>query len=310
MRRWGMCCALSVGAFAAEPALASNCATVTFSPASVSLPSYNPIGGAAVQATFTATIRRADRATQEARMIFTDSDDVAAPVKLGVVSGTSGPTYQVLGPGGVNVAFPKNTNVTAQTTPFVDISPGPSGDTVSASYTVNIPVNSGNTDLRNGTYSEFLSYSIQCFTSNGKTSKGVDGPLSGPSLSLVVPSLVSLTTASPATIDFQNFTSLTQQLNVGLKSTGPVNVAIDSTNKLKMVRSGASSPYPDNSRIDYLLSLRGNNVASLPGTLTNQPRAGVGGTTWPLVLSLPATPSGKIAGSYSDTITLTLTPGT
>jgi spore coat protein U-like protein len=128
-------------------------------------------------------------------------------------------------------------------------------------------------------------------------------------VALTIPNLVSLTTASAATLDFQNFTSLTQQLNIGLKSTGPVNVAINSDNNLKMVRLGASAPYPDNSQIKYFLSLRTAKIPNTPTTLTGQPRAGVGGTTWPLVLSLPNQPSGKVAGSYSDTITLTLTPG-
>ena len=76
-----------------------------------------------------------------------------------------------------------------------------------------------------------------------------------------------------------------------------------------MVLAGAVSPYPTHSVIPYTMTLNGDAIAN--GTsLTNRPRAGVAGSNWPLVLTLPeGLPSGKLAGSYADTITLTLTPG-
>lgn len=305
------------GAFLAltvtDPVLAAQCATVSFSPGNVSVPNWNPITPAAQQASFTMTLTRVSTATNAIRIIFTDSNDSSQPVKLGTNGTVSGPQYQVLDPSGNNVVYPLNTSITAvKPTPLVEYQSKSSNNTVSVGFRVYVPANTPGTDFPNGTYGETINYVIQC-TNSGNNTNPVDGPTSGPALSLIIPNLVSLTTASAATLDFQNFTSLTQQLYVGLKSTGPVNVAIDSTNKLKMVRTGATAPYPDNSTISYLMSLNtGNgatNIPVLPTTLTNQMRAGVAGTSWPLVLSLSSTPSGKVAGSYSDTITLTLTPG-
>jgi spore coat protein U-like protein len=118
-----------------------------------------------------------------------------------------------------------------------------------------------------------------------------------------------MTTASPQTLDFENFTALSQQLNVGLRSTGPIDVQLTTQNQRKMILAGAPSPAPLNSYIAYRITLNGRSVATDPYVLTGAPRVGVAGKSWPLVLSLPAPPSGKVAGSYSDTITLTVTPG-
>jgi hypothetical protein len=293
----------------ASPAFAANCATVSFSPASVSLPAWNPITPAPVQANFTATVTRADSKTDSVRLIFLDSNDPSQPVKLGATSGGgNGPNYQLLDSSGVNILYPLNTAVTSTSAPLLNYPKKGSGDALSASLRLLVPANSGAADFANGTYGATVNYAVQCFA-NGNKGNGSDGPLAGPAVSLVIPNLVSLTSASAATLDFQSFTSLTQQLNVGLKSTGPVNVDVQSDNKLKMVRVGAPTPIADNSQIKYFLSLRGENISHTPLTLTNQPRAGVAGTSWPLVLSLPSQPSGKVAGSYTDVIVLTLTPG-
>lgn len=293
----------------ASPALAANCATVSFSPASVSLPAWNPITPGPVQANFTATVTRANATTTSVRLIFLDSNDTAQPVKLGAASGgASGPFYQLLDSAGVNILYPHNTAVTGTSAPLLNYPNKGGGNALSTSLRLVVPANSGAADFANGTYGATVNYAVQCFASGNKAN-GSDGPLAGPAASLVIPNLVSLTTASAATLDFQSFTSLTQQLNVGLKSTGPVNVDVQSDNKLKMVRAGAPTPIADNSSIKYFLSLRGIDINRTPLTLTNQPRAGVAGTSWPLVLSLPSQPSGKVAGSYSDVIVLTLTPG-
>jgi hypothetical protein len=308
MRIWGMFGGALIALAAADPALAAQCATVSFSPGTVNVPGWNPISPGAQQATFTMTVTRLSTATTGVRLMFLDSNDQSQPEYLGYNGTQRGPQYQVLDASGMNVLYPVGSSVTSlRGQPAFTWLNKNSNNTVSASFRVYVPANTPGTDFTNGTYGETLNYAIQCLN-NGNVSNVVDGPVSGPALSLTIPNLVSLTTASAATMDFQNFTSLTQQLNVGLKSTGPVSVAISSTNNLKMVRVGASSPYPDNSTIPYLMSLLSQTITTLPATLTNQPRAGVGGTTWPLILSLPATPSGKVAGSYSDTITLVLTP--
>jgi hypothetical protein len=122
--------------------------------------------------------------------------------------------------------------------------------------------------------------------------------------------VVSITTAGPQTINFGNFTTTSQQLQVGVKSTSSIDVNVQTANTNQMVLAGAVSPYPANSSIPYTMTLNGTTVSN--GTsLTNQTRAGVAGMSWPLLLNLTGgLPSGKIAGTYSDTITLTLTPGT
>ncbi len=313
MTSWGLLAGAFLALNAADVVLAAQCATVSFSPGNVSVPGWNPITPGSQQASFTMTLTRVSTTTNAIRIIFTDSNDASQPVKLGTNGTASGPQYQVLDPSGNNVVYPVNTSITSvKPTPLVQYQSKSSNNTVSVAFRVYVPANTPGTDFSNGTYGETINYVIQC-TNSGNNTNPIDGPTFGPALSLTIPNLVSLTTASAATLDFQNFTSLKQQLNVGLKSTGPVNVAIDSTNKLKMVRAGAASPYADNSTIAYQMSLQigtgVNNITVLPTTLTNQARAGVAGTMWQLVLSLTATPSGKIAGSYSDTITLTLTPG-
>jgi hypothetical protein len=305
---WGLFGGATLALVVAQPAFAAQCATVSFSPASINIANWDPITPASKQASVTATITRANSSTTSVRLIFLDSNDRSQPTKLGTNAGASGPNYQVLTSSGVNILFPLNTAVNGSNAPLLSYASKSTSNAVSATYTVNVPANAAGTDFANGSYGETLSYAVQCFA-NGNKNNGSDGPTSGPVVALTIPNLVSLTTASAATLDFQNFTSLTQQLNIGLKSTGPVNVAINSDNNLKMVRLGASAPYPDNSQIKYFLSLRTAKIPNTPTTLTGQPRAGVGGTTWPLVLSLPNQPSGKVAGSYSDTITLTLTPG-
>jgi spore coat protein U-like protein len=298
----------AVLAFAAQPSLAAECATVTFSPGTVTLPDYDPIAGGAVQSSFTATINRVKPATRSVRLIFNDSS-YATPVKFHSTLKGGGPLYEILDSGGINVAFAKGVSVKTTTNPQIAIPEGPSGDSVQAPYLVNVPANSDGRDLNNGLYGTSLSYSVACY--DGASSyNGSDSAVTGPALSLTIPNLVSLTTASPQTLDFENFTTLTQQLNVGLKSTGPINIDLRTENGRKMVRTGSTTPAPPNSYIPYAIKLNGRNVSSDPYILNNAPRAGVAGSQWPLQLSLPSQPSGKVAGNYSDTITLTLTPGT
>ena len=293
---------------AAEPGIAAQCASVGFSPSNVSLPNYDPIAGSAVQGNFTATITRTDPSTTAVRMIFMDSDDSASmPLRLGVVGTTPGPRYDILDGSGAKVAFPLNTDVTTKRSVKVSLPAGSSGDLVSANYRVDVLANTVGKDFQNGTYGEPLTYSIQCF--QGTTSQSTDTQVTAPTLSMVIPNLVTLTTGGPQTLDFQNFTSLAQQLNVGVKSTGPINIDLRTANQRKMILAGAPAPAPLNSYIAYSINLNGRSVTQDPYIVLNAPRTGVAGKAWPLKLSLPSQPSGKIAGAYNDTITLTVTPG-
>ncbi|MGE5564293.1 MAG: hypothetical protein ACM3ZV_13450 [Bacillota bacterium] len=305
MRRYALAAAALASLVAAQPAFAGQCATVTFSPGNVTLPDYDPIAGGSVQASFTATVVRNSPLTTSVRLIFLDSTNTL-PVRLGVVGTGKGPLYQILDGGGVAVVFPLGTGISTRI-PKISLPIGPSGDAVSVNYLVNILANTANRDFTDGSYGENLAYSVECF--QGLLLQGIDMEVSGPSLSVTIPNRVSMTTASPQTLDFQSFTTLRQQLNVGLKSTGPINVQLTTQNQRRMVLAGAPSPTPSNSYIAYSIALNGHAITTDPYILTNAPRAGVAGRSWPLVLSLARPPSGKIAGSYSDTITLTVTPG-
>ena len=99
-----------------------------------------------------------------------------------------------------------------------------------------------------------------------------------------------------------------------MKSTSSLNVAVSSTSYTQssvtqLVRSGAVTPYPANSVIPYSMTFNGASITP-SAALANHQRAGVLGSDYVLLLTLPGVPSGKLAGSYSDTITLTITPGT
>jgi hypothetical protein len=307
MRKWTIVAgALASAILVGGRAEAANCANVTFT--SPSIPTWNPINPAAVQASFTATIARTSSSSRSARLILIDTNNASAPVRVG----SAGPQYQITNTGtGATISFPQNTSVTAQTVATTDLPNGSGGNSVNVNLQVTIPANIAAEDFVGGaTFSETLNYGIQCFN-NSNNPNGTDSPVaSNLTLSMTIPKLVSITTGSPATINFGSFTTATQSLNVGLKSTSSVNVSVATTNVNQMVLAGAVAPYPSNSVIPYTMTLNGDTVAN--GTsLTNRPRATVAGTNWPLVLTLTGgVPSGKLAGSYSDTITLTLTPGT
>ena len=305
MRRCAFTAAAFAGLAAAQPAFAEQCATVSFSPGNVTLPNYDPIAGGSVQSSLTATIMRSSPSTTSVRFMFMDSD-TTLPLRLGVKGTVRGPQYQILDSGGVVVANPQGTAISSRI-PKISLPTGPSGDAVSASYLVNLLPNTALRDFTNGTYGESLSYTVQCF--QALSIQGSDTAVSGPNLSVTIPDLVSMTTASPQTMDFESFTTLRQQLNVGLKSTGPIDVQLTTEHQRKMVLDGAPSPAPTNSYISYAITLNGRAVSTDPYILTDAPRASVAGRNWPLVLSLPRAPSGKLAGSYRDTIILTVTPG-
>lgn len=297
MRKFAAAGAMSVALLAASPAMAANCApiSITSSPATIS---YNPItASAAATTTFTIAIgAKVAPNTTDYRLIFTDS---ASNATLRIA--TSGPAYSILNPGGQTVSFPLNSTAAGQT--GVALIPA---STTSVTYTVSLPINT-TTDFVGGTnYAENLSYSLQCYKSNGGTN-GVDtGSLT--SLNSTITNVLSVVTASPQTLDFGNFTSATQTLQVGLKSTNSINVAVSTLNSSTMVLAGATPPYNTSNSIPYSMTFNGSTLSS-SGT-NNVARATVAGSTYPFVMSLTGgVPSGKLAGVYADVITLTFTPG-
>jgi hypothetical protein len=291
--------AAMVAMVGATPAFAANCAALSFSPTTISFNgTWDPINPAQKTATFTATFNPVPSSTKTIRLIFLDNDS-GSPIRLG----SAGPQYHVT-LSSADYAFKSGTLVS--TMPFVAVN----GST-SLTFTVSVPANSGEDFVGGATFTESLKYTIECFN-NGGSSVGLDTLQPGIPISLTIPRVISLTSASAATVNFQNFTSTTDTTNIQLRSTSSVNVAIDTlygtTAVNQMVLSGTSSPYPTNSAIPYSMTLNGTAVFKA-SSLVNQTRGGQIGTTYPLILTLPALPTGKIAGNYSDTITLTLTPG-
>jgi len=297
---FALLCALSSVMLGSSRAEAANCAsTVSFSPTTVSFgQTWDPmITPSAKTLSLSATFSNFAAGTKDVKLILLDNDS-GSPLRLGA----AGPKYTVTA-GATTYAFASGTSVTGQ--PATNAS----GSSVTFNLTVTIPANTSPVEdfVGGQAFSESLKFTLQCLKNNGDEA-GINSLQSGPTIDITIPRLVSLTTASPQAINFGSFTTTTQTLQVGLKSTSSVNVVVTSGNQ--MVLAGAQQPYPANSVIPYTMTFNGVSIAN-GSSLTNQPRVGVAGTNWPLVLSLTGgLPTGKLAGSYSDTITLTLTPGT
>ena len=308
--------ALGAGALTAVgcggAALAANCATISISPASPSIPAWNPLNPGAQEATFVVSVTRAATTTKSLRLIFLDANSNAAPVRIGT---SQGPRYRIINTDtGTTVSFPQGTQITGQSVANTQFGNG-SPNTVNVNMKLQIVANTApSEDFTGGAvFTETLNYAVQCFrnSGNGGGNPTTIDALAASNLtpSLTIPRLASIVTAAPATINFGNFTTSTQTAQVSVKSTSTLDVAVSTTNSGKLVRSGAVAPVPANSFIAYGMTFRGVTIA--PGaTLTNQTRAGVLGSSYPLRLDLTdGIPSGKLAGTYSDTITLTITPG-
>lgn len=303
--------ALSALAAAVLPgaAVAANCATVTASPASPAIPTWDPLNGPDQEASFTVTITRTSNQSRSVRLIFVDADSTATPTRVGA----NGPRYEIINvsDGGTRISYPQGTQIASLSLPTAKFA---GQGTATVDLKVRILANTSvQEDFVGGTiYSEALRYSAQCFRTNGNDN-GIDNAAASNLLvNLTIPKLLSIVTAGPATIDFQNFTTDQQQALIKIRSTSTLNVSATTTNggRLKL---GASTA--QNAVIPYDMRFGLPTTRPLPkliiGQTLNATRAGVAGKDYALRLSLSdGVPSGKLAGSYSDTITLTITPGT
>nr|WP_166180432.1 hypothetical protein [Altererythrobacter segetis] len=283
-------------ALGAEPALAANCANVSFSPGAPATITYDPIKATqSATTTFTATLSGFASNDKKYILILTDAD-TGTPLRIG----TTGPIYTITS-GATTVSFPKNTTAVSSGVAQSDKA------VTSPSFTVALPVNSSGQDFVGGTQcTENLGYSLQCFFANGNSSGADTG--SAVSLTTSIASVLSIVTASPQTLNFGNFTTTSQTLQVSLKSTSTMSVSVSTVNGSQMVLNGAVSPFPTNSTIPYTMTFAGSAItAGSPQTVS---RAGVGGNTFAFALTLPGgVPSGKLPGTYADVITLTIVPG-
>ncbi|WP_022683548.1 hypothetical protein [Sphingobium bisphenolivorans] len=291
---------------AQEPALAASCATVTVSPATPTIPEWNPLSGEIKEATFSVTVTRESASTKSVRWMLLDDNGNGSPLLVGA----SGPRYEIVssGTGNTTIAYPKGTPLTAALGALAQFN---NKNDAAFSLKVRLLANSSRDFVGGTRYQEALRYSAQCFKANGSDNGADDGLLSGLRLDMAIPRMLSINTAGPAQVDFQDFTSDTAEALISIKSTSTLDVlaATDNGARLKMGTSTA-----ENAVIPYQMRFGPDAAGSLPllspGTPLNTPRAGVGGSNYALQLKLTGgVPSGKIAGTYSDTITLTISPG-
>jgi spore coat protein U-like protein len=308
MRMWGRIALLALAAGWAQGGLACGTdVTVSFAPTTPTVASWSPFpSGTQQTVTFNVTVNKTGGGgnVRKARLIIRDTESDAT-LRFATLSGFPGPIYTVE-PGGRN-STATNAGLTDSNSLFFDYGSG--NGSVTKTATLTVPVNSANADFISGTYSQTTTYLVQCYN-NGGSAQGIAQTGTGPTLNVVVPALVSTITASPTSINFGNFTQLNQPVSLTVSSTGTINATISTTNGNQMVLTGAQLPYPTNSTIPYNLTFESQSVPAAGATRPNLTRTGVGGGSKSLLLALPAIPTGKLAGTYTDTITITMTPGT
>lgn len=298
----------AVAAAACAPAaLADTCATLAVSsPATIT--DWNPLLSLTgpKEASFSVTLTRIANSSKSVRLIFLDnqSDD---PGRIDL----AGPRYQVLDGGGNIVSFPAGTQVVSQTgVPTINFGNG-ANDSVTVAMKVRLPANgSPSPNFAGGApFEETLNYSLQCFKANGRDDGIEPAKLSTLKVRAAIQKLANFTTASAVNMNFQNFTALIDTAMIKVESTAMLNLTAVTTNGGRLLRANAPANPPQNLVIPYTIKFGGNTLT--PGqTAVTQLNGGVVGTNFPLELSLGATaPSGKLAGAYADTITLTVTPG-
>jgi hypothetical protein len=161
-------------------------------------------------------------------------------------------------------------------------------------------------DIPAGVYDETLDVQYRCPTGNpfDHSTEWQSGVLH---VSVNVPSklVANLSGGSTSgTLDFGDFNDHARGAMVNVYSTGPFTVKVDSDNYGHMVLDGMSHPDRD-SRIDYGLSFAGFPVRL--GNRMHFFRTGIGGAGFPLV-AFTNDVLGKRAGTYRDTLTVTITP--
>lgn len=298
---------LALGACSAgfsTDAFAANCATVTFTPSAPSIANWNPINGLAQESGFTIRVTPVAANTRSARLIFLDADTTNLPLKIQ----DAGPRYDIINAASSEIlSFPRNTSVTLSAVQLLQF---PKARTAAnLSLRLRLQANQNPVEDYEGgrTYSETLRYAVQCFKINGDPNGTDQDVISGFTLSYTTPRLAQFNTAGPINLDFRNFTSKSQTARINIRSTSRIAMSAITSNGGRMVRQGSNASLSENVVIPYSILFNGRQV--VPGQrLSGLDRAGIAGASLPLVLQLNGIPSGKLAGSYSDTITLTIEP--
>lgn len=161
-------------------------------------------------------------------------------------------------------------------------------------------------DVPAGIYNETLDVQYRCLTGNS-SDQPVEWQPNVLNVSVNVPSklVANLSGGSTSgTLDFGDFTDHARRAMVNVYSTGPFTVEVDSDNYSHMVLDGVSHPDRD-ARIAYGLFFAGSPVRL--GDRMHFLRTGIGGAGLPLV-AFTSDVHGKRAGTYRDTLTVTITP--
>lgn len=289
-------------------ATAAACGTVTASPGTLLFSSWNPLDGQAQDLPLTLTVQRVSASTRGVRVILHDSDTPAPPI---VVSLAPAMRYEVAdNASGALIAFSRNTVIGAANAAVRPINGAPT-TSIAINARVRVFGNSGPVaDYIGGrSFTQSFLYSIQCLNQQGQvTAQDLLVP-ANLALTVPIPRIASIVTARPSVIDFGNFTTTRQTILINVRSTSTLNVSANTQNGGKMVREGTPQPWPSYATIPFNMFFWDRKI--IPGgTTVSTQRAGVPGRDINFMMTLPeGLPTGKLAGSYSDVITLEVTPG-
>ncbi len=160
-------------------------------------------------------------------------------------------------------------------------------------------------DLAAGAYREGFTVRYWCDADNPAPYEAAGVVLT----TVVVPNVISANIAGASAsgeIDFLDFAMLSRRLQVSVRSTGPFEVTARSVNGGALLRDSAGPNADAADQISYQAWIDGRALA-LSGAVLPFDRAGLTGRL--LSLDVEVEPvEDKRAGSYADTLLLTLTP--
>lgn len=162
-------------------------------------------------------------------------------------------------------------------------------------------------DLPAGVYREHFTVRYWCEDGDSTLPYESTGAVS---VSVAVPNVLSASVAGASIrgeIDFLDFAMRSRSLMVSVRSTGPYRVTARSENGGVMVRDGAGAAPGAADLIQYQASFDGQPLDLDSGSAQPLPRAGLGGRQMPLEVQVDSVDRNR-AGSYADTLYLTLSP--
>ncbi len=161
-------------------------------------------------------------------------------------------------------------------------------------------------DLPAGVYREQFTVRYWCDESESSAPYEIPGIVTA---TVKVPNVLSANIAGASArgeIDFLDFAALSRSLSISVRSTGRYEVSARSVNGGIMLREGSASKDGANA-IPYDVRFGGEALTLEESAALARPAAGLAGEQIPLEVVVQDV-SSKRAGSYTDTLILTLTP--